>query len=250
MIYLSCLIPDEELSSLLAQYNAGLELIDFSVGMNLDHLQSYLTQWKKRLDILGNPKCTVHGPFLDLNPVSFDSYVAEAAKIRFHQAYEAALALQAGKIIYHTCRIPQVCYLEGWAHSMASFWNDFLKSHTELPVAVENVFDESLDAIAEFASLVEAPNFSLCFDTGHANYASAQPVLEWMKTLAPWITHLHLHDNHGIRDEHLAIGQGCISWDVVFPAISTLPHVDGITLENTSLEDFQISLKKLPGNLL
>ncbi len=53
-------------------------------------------------------------------------------------------------------------------------------------------------------------NFSLCLDTGHTNHASKKPLTEWLDILAPWITHLHLHDNHGVIDEHLAIGAGNI----------------------------------------
>lgn len=33
---------------------------------------------------------------------------------------------------------------------------------------------------------------------------------------------LHLHDNHGLRDEHLAIGQGKIEWPPIFEAIKEL----------------------------
>ncbi|MGI6070784.1 MAG: sugar phosphate isomerase/epimerase family protein [Blautia sp.] len=244
-IYLSQLIDNRSLQRLISEYNTGIELIDFSVGMNLDIMETWLASWSRRLKKLGSPPVILHGPFLDLNPVSFEPYVAEAARKRFHQAYKAAVALHADKIIYHTCRVPQTCLLEGWADSLAAFWNDFLRTHSEIPVAVENVFDEDLEAIASFASQVTAPNFSLCLDVGHAHYASAHPVQDWLQVLQPWISHLHFHDNHGVTDEHLAIKAGSLPWDDVFLASSHLLSLDGITLENTSFHDFQKSLNQL-----
>lgn len=238
MIYYSQLLPDEELSLLLSQYPAGLELIDFSVGMNLDHLSPLLKSWQKRLEALGSPALTLHGPFLDLNPASFDSLAAEAARERFSQAYEAAQVLHVDKVIFHTCRIPLVCYIEGWAERMADFWNTFLEKHNEIPIAIENVFDESPEPIADFASRIKSGNFSLCLDLGHANCFSKSSLLNWFDVLAPWITHLHLHDNRADYDAHLALGDGSINWKEVGKQIKTLPKLDGVTIENNSLRDF------------
>lgn len=204
MIYYSQLLPDQELSQLLSQHSAGLELIDFSIGINLDRLPVLLDNWRKRLLLLGSPALTLHGPFLDLNPASYDSLVMDAAWQRFSQAYEAAAALSAKKIIFHTCRIPLICYVEGWAEHMADFWNAFLEKHGDIPIAIENVFDEAPEPIADFASRIAAENFSLCLDVGHANCFSKVSLSHWIDTLAPWITHLHLHDNLGNCDSHLA----------------------------------------------
>lgn len=242
MLYLSQLLPIEELSQLLNQRRIGLELIDFSVGMNLDRMDEYVKKWQDALELLHHPPITIHGPFLDLNPMSFEPLTAQASWTRFAQAYEAAQLLKADRVIYHTCRVPRVCYLEGWAERLSDFWNRFLDCRKEIPVSVENVFDEDPLALADLASRVTADNFSLCLDIGHANHASAFPAEQWLEILSPWIAHLHLHDNHGLWDEHLAMGAGSIPWDNMGKKIASLPRLESVTIENTSARDFEISL--------
>ena len=47
--------------------------------------------------------------------------------------------------------------------------------------------------------------------------------------LKPRIRELHLHDNHGLRDEHLWPGSGSIDWNQVAKLTSSLPtEVPGI----------------------
>lgn len=244
-IFLSQLIPMEELSSLCKEYQVGIELVDFSVGMNLDLGDAFLLQWKEKVRQMGNPPLTLHGPFLDLNPTSYEPYIQRATKERYHQAYQAALALGARKIVYHTGRIPQICYIEGWSQRMADFWNAFLEEHSVLSIAVENVFDESPKPIADFASQISAPNFSLCLDVGHAHCFSQDSVHTWLETLSPWLSHLHLHDNHGKRDEHLPIGDGSVPWKEILPAMQTLPRLETITIENVSFSHYGQSLENL-----
>ena len=47
--------------------------------------------------------------------------------------------------------------------------------------------------------------------------------------------HLHLHDNHGLSDEHLALGDGSIDWAAVGPQVkrrySGIAVVEGRSLE-------------------
>lgn len=245
MIYISQLIETTELKELFTAEGVGIELIDFSVGMNLDKKEEYLNKWKNTLTEMGQPQLTIHGPFLDLNPASFESYVQKATWERFHQTYEIAAELHADKIIFHTCRIPLVCYPQGWPKRLAEFWNAFLTSHSEIPVAVENVFDEDPWLMADFAALVTAENFGICLDAGHANCFSQKPVQEWTTALSPWISHLHIHDNHGNSDEHLPLGKGSIPWDTLLPLFTKLPKLTGVTIENAKAEDFRDSLSCL-----
>ena len=78
---------------LLAQTRAGFESILFSVADNLDDFDATLARERGRQERLGHPPLSLHGPFLDLNPMAFDSYVRKATMTRFNQAYEAAVAL-------------------------------------------------------------------------------------------------------------------------------------------------------------
>jgi len=54
-------------------------------------------------------------------------------------------------------------------------------------------------------------------------------------------SHIHIHDNHGMSDEHLALGDGLINWKVVGKAVAA--NYNGIVvIEGRSIEEARISL--------
>ena len=75
MIYVSHLLCDEDMKEICCQYGTGVESIEFSISDNLDQLERKIERYQKRLGQMGNPLLTLHGPFLDLNPASFDSQI-------------------------------------------------------------------------------------------------------------------------------------------------------------------------------
>ena len=42
MIYISHLLPDDEMKEIISQTGVGIESIEFSIADNLDHLKEYL----------------------------------------------------------------------------------------------------------------------------------------------------------------------------------------------------------------
>jgi sugar phosphate isomerase/epimerase len=76
----------------------------------------------------------------------------------------------------------------------------------------------------------------VCLDIGHAHLAQppsdSQPnhsINEAFELLKPRIAQLHLHDNHGQKDEHCWPGDGTIDWTNVARHITTLPaNIPGI----------------------
>jgi sugar phosphate isomerase/epimerase len=53
----------------------------------------------------------------------------------------------------------------------------------------------------------------LCVDLGHAHVEG--DVVEELRLALPRLAHLHVHDNDGTNDAHLAPGHGTIPWDQV-----------------------------------
>lgn len=219
MIYISHLLPDEEMREVIEKTGAGIESIEFSIAENLDHLSETIASYQKRMKMIGTEELTVHGPFLDMNPMTFDSEIRKATKKRYEQAYTAARELGAKKIVYHSCMYPTIYYLTGWAERVVDFFREFMDGKNELEIVMENLYDREWEPLLDVVRQVEVPNFQLCLDIGHAHCYSNRPVQEWIKGLAPQITHLHLHDNCGERDEHLALGNGNIPLDQVFSAL-------------------------------
>lgn len=208
-MYVSHLLCDDEMREWIRQTNMGVETIEFSIAENLDHLDETLRFYEKRLAFMECEDLTLHGPFLDLNPAAFDSMVQEATFCRFEQAYKAARSLGAKKVIYHTCFVPTVYFLEGWAPRVIDFFERFLEKKSEnVEILIENVLDPLPEPLAEIAQQISHPAFGVCLDLGHANCYSKIPVEQWIEILQPYLRHVHMHDNFGDKDSHLAVGSG------------------------------------------
>ncbi len=78
----------------------------------------------------------------------------------------------------------------------------------------------------------------MTFDFGHAN------TLGKVDSFLPYVkkaSHIHIHDNHGISDEHLALGDGTINWNRIGKTISE--NYSGIVVnEGRSIEEAKKSL--------
>ncbi|MBW2624461.1 MAG: sugar phosphate isomerase/epimerase, partial [Deltaproteobacteria bacterium] len=100
-------------------------------------------------------------------------------------------------------------------------------------VNIENL-SETADDLK--AALVEVPGLGLTLDTGHAMLThpfSTAP--EIIKQLSGYITHLHLHDNHGEDgvkgDLHLIPGEGEVDFIELFTLLKEKGYDQSATLE-------------------
>ncbi|MDD1705418.1 MAG: sugar phosphate isomerase/epimerase [Methanoregulaceae archaeon] len=91
----------------------------------------------------------------------------------------------------------------------------------------------------ELTGMVEGiDGIGITIDIGHAN--TVGKVQEFLPYLAE-ASHLHVHDNHGISDEHLALGAGTIDWDLVGKSIAR-DYTGIVVVEGRSLEEGKASL--------
>lgn len=219
--FFSDLLARDEMAALLSSTGAGFETIWFSIAENLDHFDQSILFERERQAEFGYPDLTLHGPFLDLNPMTYDSLVRQATMERFSQAYEAARILGARKVVYHSGMIPSVYFLQGWAARMVAFWNEFLEGRSGIQVCMENVLDREVEPFVEVAQEVESVDFGICLDVGHAHCYSNHDVCEWVSGLGPLVKHVHIHDNDATCDAHRGLERGTIDWDAVIPLIES-----------------------------
>lgn len=103
---------------------------------------------------------------------------------------------------------------------------------------VENLLNEAttpehLMVILEMGHL---DNVGICLDLGHAHITVG--VREALATLAKRIASVHVHDNHGTKDEHLWPGDGSIEWPQTVDALKALANPPAAVLEiHSSLFD-------------
>ena len=116
---------------------------------------------------------------------------------------------------------------------------------------MENVLDEDWRLLLDVYKQVEHPNFKLCLDMGHAHCYSDISVLDWAKSFGSYVSHVHVHDNMGDRDSHIALGEGTIPYEEVLGLLKqNNPQMD-CTIECSSLEKVKKSyacLKQLKEN--
>ena len=77
----------------------------------------------------------------------------------------------------------------------------------------------------------------MTFDFGHAN------TIGMVNDFLPYAVanHIHIHDNHGMTDEHLALGDGTISWPTVGKTLAA--NYNGVVvIEGRSLVEAKKSL--------
>lgn len=253
-IYISHLCQDDELCRLLQEYPVGIESIEFSIGDSLDRAMEAVEEYKKRIPQMEKYPLLLHGPFLDLNPVSYDSQIAEVSKRRFCQTLQIAKELHAKGVVFHTCFVPAINFLTGWPERQIDFWKEILEQQErEMEIYLENVFDPHWQPLLEIAQGVNHERFGICLDVGHVHAYSQQPVKEWIQNLGPYIKHVHLHDNHGKKDEHLALGKGSLDIIEILQMLERETNVESFTLENAEvvevIQSLEILKKHLEGSL-
>jgi sugar phosphate isomerase/epimerase len=72
-------------------------------------------------------------------------------------------------------------------------------------------------------------NVGICLDLGHAHMS--QSVSEAIAIFGERIAAVHVHDNHGMRDEHLWPGDGTIDWPAATKALQALKAAPTAVLE-------------------
>jgi len=98
-------------------------------------------------------------------------------------------------------------------------------------VLVENLLSEAttpehLITILEQGHL---DSIGVCLDLGHAHISGG--VAEAFSVLGDRIVSIHVHDNHGLKDEHLWPGDGSIEWPAVREALQRLKTPPAAVLE-------------------
>jgi sugar phosphate isomerase/epimerase len=79
----------------------------------------------------------------------------------------------------------------------------------------------------------------MTFDFGHAN--TLGEVSNFLRHVNK-AHHIHIHDNNGMSDQHLALGDGTIPWDAVGKTIAS--HYSGVVvIEGRSIEEAKKSLE-------
>ena len=207
MIYLSTIATDAV--RVAREYGFGLELAEYCTAWNMDEkftaVDGVVT---KKLE--GITSCVLHAPYNELFPCAIDKKARELAAFRYRQAIGLAKRYGAAKVVIHGGFDPKIYFPVWYTEQSILFWKDFLKDDPGVQIVLENVLEEDPAWIVDIVKGVDDPRLKLCLDIGHVNAYSPIPVMKWLETCAPYISHFHVHNNDGSRDQHNALHDGTI----------------------------------------
>ena len=167
---------------------------------------------------------TLHGPFMDLSPGGVDRRIKQVTRDRLSKTIQLARVLAPKMIVFHPGY--ESWKFDGnvklWLDSSLQTWKPLVKEaeETGLTLCVENVFEESPDPIRSLLEEIHSPRLRFCFDTGHHHVFAKAPLRVWMEVLGGFLGEVHLHDNHGEKDEHLPVGEGGFDFSQFFSLLS------------------------------
>jgi sugar phosphate isomerase/epimerase len=198
--------PLPEIVSLCEANGFGIELAAYSDIVAVEDP----AQTNLHLSVISNiSQRSIHGPYLDLYPGSPNAAIRQKTLECFERVYQIALSLSVQHIVFHHNYDPAACSKNTWAKCSCEFWRNYLKDKSaDIKIHLENIMDESPELISEVVRQVASPNLDIALDIGHAHAYSKTPLLEWIEITRDSIGYVHLHDNRGREDDHLALGAG------------------------------------------
>jgi sugar phosphate isomerase/epimerase len=175
-----------------------------------------------------NLELTLHLPFSDMNLAGLNPGIHREVMRQMKSSLELACDLVELAVVHPGYLSPHGAQMPGKA------WKggvDSIKSICDIAydlgimISVENmpdvpgVFGKTPDDMTEILEAVDRENAGFTFDVGHANTLGL--VEDFVGSMEDRITHVHIHDNMGRRDEHLPIGDGSVDWSLLMQGLST-----------------------------
>ena len=232
-LYISTMAEDAP--ALASEHCLGLELAEYCTAVNMDELFPS-TDEKVRAAMSKADRFTFHAPFSELCPAAIDPLVLAVTKKRYLQALALARGYGIHKIVIHAGFIPQVYFPEWFVPRSVAFWQEFLSELDDrTTICLENVMEPEADMLADIARDVNDPRLRLCLDLGHAcTRQNARPPEEWIDKEAPYLSHVHIHNNDGLWDLHDPLGKGILDIAALIDRIESLCREPTYTIENLS----------------
>ncbi|NOQ47408.1 MAG: TIM barrel protein, partial [Desulfobulbaceae bacterium] len=131
-----------------------------------------------------------------------------------------------------------------WLDTALATWREMLAvaDRYNVKVMFENTYETDPAVHKQLFEELDSPNLGFCLDTGHVMAFAGSTWQLWLDALAPWLGQLHLHDNDGKGDDHIAIGKGIFNFRELFDFLGSHEFQPLITLEPHSEEDLWQSL--------
>ena len=207
---------------------------------------------------INHRKITLHGPFMDLVPGGLDNMLLAATRKRLDRFFEIIPLFEPVHVVCHTGYDP--CHYrmhwEEWLANSIETWKSYVNraERSGFKLLLENVYEAVPEVHRALFNAIPSDAFGFCLDIGHHHVFGKSPLKEWVETLGEKIMELHLHDNNGEEDTHLAVGKGNADFSGLFqlinerglsPTITLEPHREDILWQSLASEDLKEFIRTL-----
>ncbi len=185
---------------------------------------------------------TVHAPVADINIASENEHLRRATIRVLADLSLVCDRIGAGCLVIHPGHIWGEEMQDAASQALDRSLDDLAAIQKEVNVrlAIENMGAWDICFFREpgFLDDLAALDLGFALDVGHAHVnGNLEAFLEEGEPV-----HLHLHDNHGARDDHLACGEGSIDFSRVMQAV---PLSTTKVVEPTLFQQYRLSIEHL-----
>lgn len=236
--------------SSLAMQNEDLEsILDLASFEKIKYVEllNDFPQDTPDLDVLNsyNLNYSVHSPIADLNIASLNKSIRKTSVNEIKKSIKLANDINSSKVVVHP---GQFAFLNKDKLDLAidksskslETCRDFAEDFN-VEICVENmpnIFGFLYTDINELNLKLKNLNLSMTLDIGHANTAAFNADEMYFSN----VKHIHLSDNNGVYDEHLALGEGKIEIKEIINTFEKNNYKETYMIEVNNKEDILKSL--------
>ena len=233
LVYVSSI--GEDCCEAAREFGLGIELAQFCTAARLDGAPAEPWEIPVERCLSASSRFVLHGPFNELTPAAIDPLVLDVTKKRYRQAIKKAYAMGTQKLVLHAGFLPLVYYPEWFIDRSAAVWQELLCDvPDDMTVCLENVLEPEPQLLTAIMEAVHDSRLRICLDLGHANTCASEiPPEDWLRACAPYLSHVHLHNNQGDRDLHAALFDGVMDIAGLLSMLDELSPQATCTLELT-----------------
>lgn len=209
-------------------------------------LDSQRVKALKDVGSTGGLTYSVHAPFSSINIAEPHPRLSGTYSSILEDALRNAYILEAENLILHPGRLTPFTYFfpEEGLNALIGVLNHLVEASHDLGVqlVLENMmgpYDLFTDLAGGVAIAEKVDGLGFCIDTGHANIVRS---LWGLLNRLPRVRYLHIHDNDGVVDSHLPVGEGSVDWRMVKESLGRRGFNGWITAENYELSQAYESL--------
>lgn len=212
--------------------------------------------WLRDLGLQKGIAWSLHAPVSRCNPAAPSGLIRVETYDKIQRSLHVAKELRCSHVVMHPGKVgnhqdEKECY-DGIQH-LIQFLQPLLEeiSGTRTVLALENVapypglLGWNVIHLLSVCHEIASSQLGLIYDIGHAHLSHPGNSLQSLKLVYPYLVGVHISDNFGETDDHLAVGEGNIPFKQIVSFLKDNRFKGSWIIETGNLEDAHVSVERL-----